>query len=44
MRCKQIGVVPGTDVNAMRPTMKSLIAENKIKARGERRGMQYFAA
>jgi hypothetical protein len=43
-RGEQIAAALGTDVNAMRPAMKSLIAENRIKTRGQRRGMQYFAA
>jgi hypothetical protein len=43
-RGEQIAAALGTDVNAMRPAMKSLIAENKITTRGMRRGMQYFAA
>jgi hypothetical protein len=43
-RGEQIAAALGTDVVAMRPTMKALIAENKVKTRGERRGMQYFAA
>jgi hypothetical protein len=43
-RGEQIAAALGTDVNAMRPAMKALIADNKITTRGERRGMQYFAA
>lgn len=43
-RGEQIAAALGTDVNAMRPMMKSLIADNKITTRGQRRGMQYFAA
>ena len=43
-RGEQIAAALGTDVNTMRPTMKSLIAEKKITTRGQRRGMSYFAA
>lgn len=34
----------GTDVNTMRPVMKTLIASKKIKTHGQRRGMTYSAA
>jgi hypothetical protein len=43
-RGEQIAAALGTDVNAMRPAMKALIAENKITTRGMRRGMTYHAA
>jgi hypothetical protein len=43
-RGEQIAAALGTDVNAMRPAMKSLIEQNKIKTSGQRRGMAYFAA
>jgi hypothetical protein len=43
-RGEQIAAALGTDSKAMRPVMHTLIAENKIKTRGQRRGMQYFAA
>jgi hypothetical protein len=43
-RGEQIAAALGTDTTTMRPAMHALIAENKIKTRGQRRGMQYFAA
>ena len=43
-RGEQIAAALGTDTKTMRPVMHALIAENKVKTRGERRGMQYFAA
>jgi hypothetical protein len=43
-RGEQIAAALGTDSTTMRPVMHKLIAEKKIKTRGERRGMQYFAA
>jgi hypothetical protein len=43
-RGEQIAAALGTDTKTMRPAMHALIAENKVKTRGERRGMQYFAA
>jgi hypothetical protein len=43
-RGEQIAAALGTDTKTMRPAMHALIAQNKVKTRGERRGMQYFAA
>jgi hypothetical protein len=43
-RGEQIAAALGTDTKTMRPVMHALIAERKITTRGERRGMQYFAA
>jgi hypothetical protein len=43
-RGEQIAAALSTDTKAMRPVMHKLIAEHKVKTRGERRGMQYFAA
>ena len=43
-RGEQIAAALGTDTKSMRPAMHALIADNKVKTRGERRGMQYFAA
>ena len=43
-RGEQIAAALGTDTKSMRPAIHALIAENKIKTRGQRRGMQYFAA
>jgi len=43
-RGEQIAKALGTDTTTMRPVMHKLIAEKKVKTRGERRGMQYFAA
>jgi hypothetical protein len=43
-RGEEIAAALGTDTTTMRPVMRRLIAENKVKTRGERRGMQYFAA
>jgi hypothetical protein len=41
-RGEQIAAALRTDVGTMRPPMKKLIAENKVKTRGQRRGMTYF--
>jgi hypothetical protein len=41
-RGEQIAAALRTDVGTMRPPMKKLIAANKIKTRGQRRGMTYF--
>jgi hypothetical protein len=42
-RGEHIAEALGTDTKTMRPTMHKLIAEKKIKTRGERRGMTYAA-
>jgi hypothetical protein len=42
-RGEQIAAALGTDSTAMRPMMKRLIAERKVKTRGQRRGMTYLA-
>ena len=43
-RGEQIAKALGTDVGTMRLPMKKLIAAKKVKTRGQRRGMTYFAA
>jgi hypothetical protein len=43
-RGEQIAAALGTDTASMRPAMHALIAEKKIKTKGERRGMTYHAA
>jgi hypothetical protein len=42
-RGEQIASALGTDTKAMRPVMKRLIEERKVKTKGERRGMTYTA-
>jgi len=42
-RGEQISAALGTDSKAMRPVMKQLIEDGKVKTKGERRGMAYFA-
>jgi hypothetical protein len=42
-RGEQISEALGTDSNTMRPVMKRLIEDKKVKTKGERRGMQYAA-
>lgn len=42
-RGEQIAAVLGTDTTTMRLPMKKLIAEKKVKTKGQRRGMMYFA-
>jgi hypothetical protein len=41
-RGEQIAAALRTDVGVMRSPMKKLIAANKVKTRGQRRGMTYF--
>jgi hypothetical protein len=43
-RGEQIAAALGTDVGRMRLPMKTLIASKRVKTRGQRRGMTYFAA
>lgn len=43
-RGEQIAAALGTDVKVMRPVMKKLIAEHKVRTAGERRGMTYSPA
>ena len=43
-RGEQIAAALGTDSNTMRPVMKRLIEERKVKTKGERRGMSYAEA
>jgi hypothetical protein len=43
-RGEQIAAALGTDTKTMRLPMKKLIAERKIKTKGERRGMSYHIA
>jgi hypothetical protein len=40
-RGEQIAAALGTDVNTMRPVMKSLIAAGHVRTEGQRRGMTY---
>jgi len=42
-RGEQIAAALSTDTASMRPVMKRLIGEGKIKTKGERRGMTYSA-
>jgi hypothetical protein len=42
-RGEQIAAALGTDTTTMRPTMKRLIEERKVRTKGERRGMTYAA-
>ena len=42
-RGEHIAAALGTDTRAMRPAMHRLIADKKIKTKGERRGMTYAA-
>ena len=42
-RGEQIAAALGTDSNTMRPVMKRLIEDRKVKTKGERRGMSYAA-
>jgi hypothetical protein len=41
-RGEQIAAALGTDTRALRPVMKRLIEENRIRTEGQRRGMAYF--
>lgn len=43
-RGEQISAALGTDSTAMRPVMKRLIEDGKVKTKGERRGMTYAVA
>lgn len=43
-RGEQIAAALETDVKTMRPVMKQLIADRKVKTAGERRGMTYSPA
>jgi hypothetical protein len=43
-RGEQIASALGTHVNIMRPVMKALIADRKVRTAGERRGMTYSPA
>lgn len=42
-RGEQIAAALGTNVVTMRKPMKQLIAERKVKTKGQRRGMTYYA-
>jgi hypothetical protein len=42
-RGEQIAAALGTDTKSLRGAMKRLIAEQKVRTKGQRRGMQYFA-
>ncbi|MFN0008233.1 MAG: hypothetical protein ACKVXR_10020 [Planctomycetota bacterium] len=42
-RGEHIAAALGTDTKSLRGPMKRLIEESKIRTKGERRGMQYFA-
>ncbi len=41
-RGENIAAALGTDVNTMRPVMKALIADGKVRTMGQRRGMTYL--
>lgn len=41
-RGEQIAAALGTDTKSMRPVMRRLIDDRKVKTRGERRGMVYL--
>ena len=43
-RGEQIAAALGTDTNAMRRAMHQLIADKKVKTKGQRRGMSYHPA
>ncbi len=43
-RGEQIAAALGTDATTMRPVMKRLIQEGKVRTEGQRRGMTYAAA
>ncbi len=43
-RGEQIAAALGTDTNSMRRVMHALIAEKKVKTKGQRRGMSYHPA
>ena len=43
-RGEEISAALGTDSKTVRPVMKQLIEDRKVKTKGERRGMAYFAA
>lgn len=43
-RGEQIAAALGTDTKSMRPTMRRLIDERKVRTKGERRGMVYLPA
>jgi hypothetical protein len=43
-RGEQIAAALGIDTGAMRPVMHDLIAEKKVKTKGQRRGMSYHPA
>ncbi len=43
-RGEQIAAALGTDTKSMRPVMRRLIDDRKVKTRGERRGMVYLPA
>lgn len=42
-RGEQISAALGTDTKTLRPVMKELIADRKVRTAGERRGMSYSA-
>jgi hypothetical protein len=42
-RGEQIAAALGTDTKSVRPVMQRLIADRKVKTRGQRRGMTYAA-
>jgi hypothetical protein len=43
LRGEQIAEALGTDTKSVRPVMQGLIADRKVKTRGQRRGMTYAA-
>ena len=42
-RGEQIAAALGTDSKSVRPAMQRLLADKKVKTRGQRRGMTYAA-
>ena len=43
-RGEEVAAAMGTETAAMRPLMRNLIDERKVRTKGERRGMRYYSA